>query len=71
MIFDKKLQLSLNINNLFENKNPRYTTISNEIKNIQDYSAYRVFRFSITYNFGKQFNIEQSKSNQEKGGGKN
>ncbi len=71
MIFDKKLQLSLNINNLFENKNPRYTTISNEIKNIQDYSAYRVFRFGITYNFGKQFNIEQSKSNQEKGGGKN
>ncbi|WP_413533176.1 TonB-dependent receptor domain-containing protein [Empedobacter brevis] len=70
MIFDKKLQLSLNISNLFANKNPYYSTISNDVKNINEYSAYRMFRVGITYNFGKQFNIETSKSNQEQGGGK-
>ncbi|MGV0756754.1 TonB-dependent receptor domain-containing protein [Empedobacter brevis] len=70
MIFDKKLQVSLNVSNLFENKNPSYSSISNDIKNTKEYTAYRMFRFGITYNFGKQFNIERSKSNQEQSGGK-
>ena len=70
MIFNKKLQLSLNVNNIFANKNPIYSSVSNKVFNQNEYTAYRQFRFGITYNFGKQFNIERSKSNQEQSGGK-
>lgn len=70
MIFNKKLQLSLNVYNLFENKNPLYSTITNNTIIDKNYTAYRNFRIGITYNFGKQFNMEKSKSNQEQGGRK-
>ena len=52
------------------NKNPIYSSVSNKVFNQNEYTAYRQFRFGITYNFGKQFNIERSKSNQEQSGGK-
>lgn len=68
MIFDKKLQLSVNVYNLLENKNGTYRNISNGIVTDNFYNAYRNFRVGITYNFGKQFNMEKSKSNQEQGG---
>ena len=46
------------------------SSVSNKVFNQNEYTAYRQFRFGITYNFGKQFNIERSKSNQEQSGGK-
>ncbi|SFN42555.1 Outer membrane receptor proteins, mostly Fe transport [Algoriella xinjiangensis] len=70
MLFQKKLQLSFNVNNIFENKNADFSVQSNNIISQSTYEAFRSFRFGITYNFGKQFNIEKSKSNQEGGGGK-
>lgn len=69
MIFEKKLQFSVNINNLFNNKNSSYSTKSNNIESYGINRAFRSFRFGITYNFGKQFSIERSKSNQEQSGG--
>jgi 23S rRNA pseudoU1915 N3-methylase RlmH len=68
MIFDKKLQLSVNVYNLLENRNGTYRNISNGIITDNFYNAYRNFRVGLTYNFGKQFNMEKSKSNQEQGG---
>lgn len=68
MIFDKKLQLSVNVYNLLENRNGTYRNISNGIITDNFYNAYRNFRIGLTYNFGKQFNMEKSKSNQEQGG---
>ncbi|WP_322970713.1 outer membrane beta-barrel family protein [Faecalibacter sp. LW9] len=70
MLWDKKLQLSANINNLFENKNSTYRSRSNEIETFGTNTAFRSFRIGIAYNFGKYFNIERSKSNQEQAGGK-
>lgn len=68
MVFEKKLQLSFNVNNLFENKNASYSTRSNNIESYSIGRPFRSFRFGITYNFGKQFSIERSKSNQEQSG---
>jgi len=72
MIFDKKLQLSVNVNNIFENKNVTYSSFTNNIYSSYTSEAFRTIRVGLTYNFGKQFNIERSKSNQEQssGGGK-
>lgn len=69
MVFKKKLQLSANISNLFENKNGTYTSTSNNVTNMGVNQAFRMYRIGISYNFGKQFNIERSKSNQEQSGG--
>lgn len=69
LLFNKKLQLSLNINNLFENKNVTYSSYTNNIYTAYTSEAFRTIRIGLTYNFGKQFNIERSKSNQEQGGG--
>ena len=69
MVFDKKLQLSFNINNLFENRNITYTSKTNGIISSGSNEPFRTYRFGVTYNFGKQFAIEKSKSNQEQGGG--
>lgn len=72
MIFNKKLQLSFNVNNIFENHRPTYTSRTNNVYSTWTNESVRTFRFSIAYNFGKQFNIERSKSNQEQsssGGG--
>lgn len=69
MIFNKKLQFSLNINNVFENKNPTYNSKSNNIETFGVNTPFRTIRVGLTYNFGKQFNIERSKSNQEQSGG--
>ncbi|MCA4775831.1 outer membrane beta-barrel family protein [Empedobacter stercoris] len=69
MVFQKKLQISANISNLFENKNGSYTSISNNVINTGVSQSYRSYRIGISYNFGKQFKIERSKSNQEQSGG--
>ena len=69
MVFEKKLQLSFNISNLFENKNSTYSTTSNGVQNFGFSEPFRMYRVGISYNFGKQFNIERSKSNQEQSGG--
>ncbi|MGL5234731.1 MAG: TonB-dependent receptor domain-containing protein [Empedobacter falsenii] len=71
MVFKKKLQLSANISNLFENKNAKYTNISGGVINTGVSEAFRMYRIGISYNFGKQFNIERSKSNQEQSSGGN
>lgn len=68
MVFQKKLQISANISNLFENKNGSYTSISNNVINTGVSQSYRSYRIGISYNFGKQFKIERSKSNQEQSG---
>ncbi|MBS7332236.1 MAG: TonB-dependent receptor family protein [Weeksellaceae bacterium] len=65
MLFNKKLQLSFNVNNIFENHRPTYTSRTNDVYSSWTNESVRTFRFSIAYNFGKQFNIEKSKSNQE------
>lgn len=69
LLFNKKLQLSLNINNLFENRNVTYSSYTNNIYSSFTSEAFRTYRIGLTYNFGKQFNIERSKSNQEQSGG--
>ncbi|MDM1299240.1 TonB-dependent receptor [Empedobacter falsenii] len=69
MVFQKKLQLSLNVSNLFENKNGSYSYQSNNVTRYGISEPFRTFRFGISYNFGKQFKIERSKSNQEQSGG--
>ena len=71
MFFEKKLQLSVNVSNLFENKNSSYFYQSNKVSSYGISEPFRSFRIGLTYNFGKQFNIERSKSNQEKSGGGN
>lgn len=65
MIFNKKLQLSFNVNNIFENHRPKYISRNNDVLSTWTNEPLRTFRFSIAYNFGKQFQIERSKSNQE------
>lgn len=69
MVFQKKLQISANVSNLFENKNGTYTSVSNNIINTGVGQPFRMYRVGISYNFGKQFKIERSKSNQEQSGG--
>ncbi len=69
MVFQKKLQLSLNVSNLFENKNGSYSYQSNNVTRYGISEPFRTFRFGISYNFGKQFKIERSKSIQEQSGG--
>ena len=69
LAFNKKLQFSFNVSNLFKNDNPISTDKSNNIISISQGKAFQSFRFGITYSFGKQFSIESSKSNQEQGGG--
>ena len=71
LLFEKKLQVSFNVNNIFENHQPTYRNIVNGVETRNSYEAIRNLRLSITYNFGKQFDIERSKSNQvQSGGGK-
>lgn len=62
---EKKLQLSFNIYNLFKDRQPSYTSYSNDIKNVYYNQSLRTFRVGLTYNFGKSFAIESSKSTSE------
>ena len=64
-VFDDKLQLSLNIYNLFKNNDSRITSRSNDIITTGLNQSFRTLRFGVTYNFGKSFKVEQSKSNLE------
>ena len=69
LFFDKKLQVSFNANNIFRDKSPVYSRYYNDVFSSSYSEALRNFRLGITYNFGKQFSIEKSKSNQEQTGG--
>ncbi len=69
MVFQKKFQISANVSNVFENKNGTFTSVSNNIISSGNSQAFRMYRIGISYNFGKQFKIERSKSNQEQSSG--
>ena len=66
LFFDKKLQISFNINNAFKDRAWQDTSYSNNIKTVYTGQSLRYYRVGITYNFGKTFTIEQSKSSSEK-----
>lgn len=69
LFLSKKLQVSLNVNNIFRDKQPVYSKYYNDVLASSYSGPLRNFRLGITYNFGKQFKIEKSKSNQEQTGG--
>ena len=62
----KKLEFSLNLSNVFKDRAWQDTSYSNNTKFVYTGQSARYYRFGITYNFGKKFNIEQSKSSSEK-----
>ena len=66
LFLDKKLQVSFNVNNVFKDRAWQDQSYSNDTKFTYTGQSVRFYRFGITYNFGKSFNIEQSKSSSEK-----
>lgn len=68
LFFNKKLQVAFNVNNIFKDKLPIYSRYFNGIYSSNYQDPLRSFRLGLTYSFGKQFNIEKSKSNQEQTG---
>ena len=66
LFLDKKLELSFNVNNVFKNRAWQDTSYSNDTKTVYTGQSVRFYRIGLTYNFGKSFNIEQSKSSSEK-----
>ena len=66
LFLDKKLELSFNVNNVFKNRAWQDTSYSNDTKTVYTGQSVRFYRVGLTYNFGKSFNIEQSKSSSEK-----
>ncbi len=67
LFLEKKLQLSLNIYNLFKQDDAKNSSYSNQVLTEESFLARTTIRFGITYNFGKSFAIETSKSNAEEG----
>lgn len=67
VFLEKKLQLSLNIYNLFKQDDAKNSSYSNQVLTEESFLARTTIRFGITYNFGKSFAIETSKSNAEEG----
>ncbi len=67
LLLNKKLTLSLNVQDIINPRGTRYTSFSNDIKNsFKNYYDEQYFRVGIIYNFGKEFNINsRSSKNQE------
>lgn len=67
LALNKKLQFSLNAYNVFKDTQATYSSMSNDVRNVYKNQSLRMFRFGITYNFGKSFDIVESKSTSEQG----
>lgn len=67
LFLEKKLEFSFNINNVFKDTAWQDQSYSNDTKFVYTGQSVRFYRVGIKYNFGKSFNIEQSKSSSEKG----
>ncbi|CEJ69014.1 hypothetical protein BN1195_01306 [Chryseobacterium oranimense G311] len=62
LLLNKKLVLSLHLNDMLSSNRPTYTTYTNSIKNsITNYYDDRFVRFSMSYNFGKSFSNKMRK----------
>lgn len=66
LFLNKKLQLSFNVNNVFQNRAFQSVTYSNNNKTVYTGQSVRNYRIGLTYNFGKKFEIVESKSSSEK-----
>ncbi len=66
LFLKKKLELSMNVSNLFKDRAWQDVSYSNDIKTVYTGQSVRYYRVGLTYNFGKSFSIEQSKSSSEK-----
>ncbi|WP_081427159.1 outer membrane beta-barrel protein [Elizabethkingia anophelis] len=63
LLLNKKMIISLNVNDIFSSNRFRYTTFSNNIKNsFTNYSDDRFFRLGIIYNFGKKIQTDNRES---------
>src|SRR5690606_18466403 len=59
LLLNKKMIISLYVNDIFSSNRFTYTTYSSSIKNsYRNYYDERFFRLSVIYNFGKSFNQE-------------
>jgi len=67
LFLEKKVELSFYVSNVFKDRAWEDTSYSNETKYVFTGQSERFFRVGLKYNFGKSFNIEQSKSSSEKG----
>ncbi|MGV0827271.1 TonB-dependent receptor domain-containing protein [Empedobacter brevis] len=67
LFLEKKLELSFNVNNIFKDNAWQDTSYSNDTRFVYTGQSVRYYRVGVRYNFGKSFNIEQSKSSSEKG----
>lgn len=67
LFLEKKLEFSFNVNNVFKDTAWQDQSYSNDTKFVYTGQSVRFYRVGIKYNFGKSFNIEQSKSSSEKG----
>lgn len=68
LLLNKKMIISLYVNDIFSSNRFTYTTYSSSIKNsYRNYYDERFFRLSVIYNFGKQFNREnrETKNSEE------
>ena len=66
--FDKKLQISFNVNDILSTNRPVYTSFTNNIQiDYKNYYDVRLFRLSVVYKFGnKNINVEKKElGNQE------
>lgn len=66
--FDKKLQISFNVNDILSTYRPIYTSYTNNIQiDYKNYYDVRLFRLSLVYKFGnKNINVEKKEfGNQE------
>lgn len=66
--FDKKLQISFNVNDILSTNRPIYTSYTNNIQiDYKNYYDVRLFRLSLVYKFGnKNINVEKKEfGNQE------
>lgn len=67
LFLDKKLEFSFNVSNVFKDRAWQDQSYSNDTKFVYTGQSTRYYRVGVRYNFGKSFNIEQSKSSSEKG----
>ncbi len=66
LLYNKKLILSLNVQDIINPRGTRYTSFSNNIKNsFRNYYDERFFRIGIIYNFGNKFSINNRENKNE------
>lgn len=66
LFLDKKLIVSMSVNDMFSSRRVTYTTYSNGIRNtVRNYYDERFLRIGVTYNFGKSFDLK-SRENKNK-----